>query len=389
MPHATIVVCYFTLVSILMETVQPIAPTDSALAQPSSAVHQFTFTGKASEFFRIWIVNTTLTIITLGIYSAWAKVRTNRYFYGNTHLAEHVFAYLAQPMAILIGRLIVLGVIVLGGILGYFYLFGDTFVFLLLFLFVPILVVRSLSFRMRNTAYRNVRFGFVGKVKEAYIVYGLGYLAVVFSAGLAYPWFKKRTARFALNNTQFGQMAFNNSATTGAFYKVYCKALGIFVAIVLGVALVSMFIHMMFINMGTHEYFLLIMQEGSVSIIAPFIGPLLVYTVVIAVITGYLSVAQFTLLMNTTTIDKEINHQLISEVCAGKYVYIFVTNTLATLLSLGLAYPWAKVRLARYVISNCKLIAKSDMNNIVAVQQKQTSAIGEELGSYMDIDLSV
>ena len=42
--------------------------------------HGFEFTGEGYEFFRIWIVNICLTIITLGIYSALAKVRTNRYF---------------------------------------------------------------------------------------------------------------------------------------------------------------------------------------------------------------------------------------------------------------------------------------------------------------------
>ena len=47
----------------------------------------FTFTGTAREYFGIWIVNVLLTIITLGVYSAWAKVRRQRYFYGNTWLA--------------------------------------------------------------------------------------------------------------------------------------------------------------------------------------------------------------------------------------------------------------------------------------------------------------
>jgi glutaredoxin len=40
----------------------------------------FTFTGNSKEYFGIWIVNTLLRIITLGIYSPWAKVRKRRYF---------------------------------------------------------------------------------------------------------------------------------------------------------------------------------------------------------------------------------------------------------------------------------------------------------------------
>ncbi|MEG1325563.1 MAG: DUF898 family protein, partial [Janthinobacterium sp.] len=46
-----------------------------------------TFSATGSEYFRIWIVNLLLSIVTLGIYSAWAKVRRNRYFYSSTHLA--------------------------------------------------------------------------------------------------------------------------------------------------------------------------------------------------------------------------------------------------------------------------------------------------------------
>ena len=57
------------------------------------------FTGSGEEFFGIWIINLVLSICTLGIYSAWAKVRTKRYFYGNTILAGSSFEYVANPMA--------------------------------------------------------------------------------------------------------------------------------------------------------------------------------------------------------------------------------------------------------------------------------------------------
>ena len=67
----------------------------------------FEFRGNGGEYFRIWIVNLLLTIVTLGIYSAWAKVRRLRYFYGNTFVDGHSFEYHGQPLAILKGRLIV------------------------------------------------------------------------------------------------------------------------------------------------------------------------------------------------------------------------------------------------------------------------------------------
>lgn len=39
------------------------------------ATKPLTFTGTGAEYFGIWIVNLLLTIVTLGIYSSWAKVR--------------------------------------------------------------------------------------------------------------------------------------------------------------------------------------------------------------------------------------------------------------------------------------------------------------------------
>lgn len=48
------------------------------------------FRGTAKEYFKIWIVNVLLSIVTFGIYSAWAAVRTRRYFYGNTVLSEQL-----------------------------------------------------------------------------------------------------------------------------------------------------------------------------------------------------------------------------------------------------------------------------------------------------------
>lgn len=68
-----------------------LAPTEAAGWVPASIRHPFEFRGDAREYFRIWIVNLALGIVTLGIYSAWAKVRTKRYFYANTLVADVPF----------------------------------------------------------------------------------------------------------------------------------------------------------------------------------------------------------------------------------------------------------------------------------------------------------
>src|SRR5215475_16145459 len=75
-------------------------------APVSYAPEPLRFTGTGSEYFGIWIVNLLLTILTLGIYSAWAKVRRLQYFYRHTELAGTGFDFHGSPTRILLGRII-------------------------------------------------------------------------------------------------------------------------------------------------------------------------------------------------------------------------------------------------------------------------------------------
>ncbi|MGE5663254.1 MAG: DUF898 family protein, partial [Deltaproteobacteria bacterium] len=95
------------------EVVKDGAPPASAGAPapfadtPTAAIdYRLEFRGTAREYFGIWIVNMLLKIVTLGFYTAWAKVRQRRYFAGSTLLAGEPFEYLAEPGALFRGWLI-------------------------------------------------------------------------------------------------------------------------------------------------------------------------------------------------------------------------------------------------------------------------------------------
>ncbi len=137
------------------------------------------FTGTGTEYFKIWIVNILLTILTLGIYNAWAKVRTKTYFYRNTHLAGSSFKYLATPWMILKGQIIAAVFFITVAVLTQVSpLFGIVFLLVLVIL-IPWVIVRSLMFNAYNSAYRNIRFGF----KPAYGRILYCHLWMVFSNG--------------------------------------------------------------------------------------------------------------------------------------------------------------------------------------------------------------
>ncbi|MEM9624119.1 MAG: DUF898 family protein, partial [Pseudomonadota bacterium] len=61
-----------------MDAQYPNGAQPDTVQSEQSRSSTLSFTGDGTEYFRIWIVNLTLTLLTLGIYSAWAKVRTNR-----------------------------------------------------------------------------------------------------------------------------------------------------------------------------------------------------------------------------------------------------------------------------------------------------------------------
>ncbi|MGI9330977.1 MAG: DUF898 family protein, partial [Gammaproteobacteria bacterium] len=130
----------------------------------------FSFSGSASDYFRIWIVNLCLTIVTLGIYSPWAKVRRNKYLYGHSHLAGASFDYHARPAAILKGRLIAIAMLAVYLVTSAVAPLFSLVIGLLIALAVPWLLVRSRMFAMHNTSYRNVRFRFPPIYKQAYKV---------------------------------------------------------------------------------------------------------------------------------------------------------------------------------------------------------------------------
>ncbi len=68
-------------------------------------------------------------------------------------------------------------------------------------------------------------------------------------------------------------------------------------------------------------------------------------------------------------------------------MFINLTNFVAIALSLGLAIPWATIRLQRYQFEHLSLSVHGDLDSIVAGQSDEVSAMGEELGEVFDIDI--
>ncbi len=201
-------------------------PSNSSISQTTNQngnqkITTIIFKGKAREYFGIWIVNLLLSLVTLGVYSAWAKVRRKKYFHNNTLIDNVGFDYHANPIAILKGRIIAL-------ILFALYVYGKGsssilagILVLLFFVFFPWLIVRGSIFNSRNTSHRGLRFDFVGTVNKAARVFiGLPMLTI-FTLGLIWPYIAHEKSQFLMSNHRFGLSQFDMRRVVKGFYKIY------------------------------------------------------------------------------------------------------------------------------------------------------------------------
>ncbi len=359
---------------------QKMAVSSRANAPQSGHIHPFEFTGSAGEYFRIWMVNLFLTIVTGGIYAAWAKVRTRRYLYTHTRLDGQAFEYTAKPTAILKGNLIVGAGVVLYFLIDLYWPTYNLITILALYLVMPLLIYKSLRFNTRYSSFRNIRFQFMGSLKESYKTYlGLP-LLIPLTLGIIIPYWAYRRKKYFFDNMAFGVSGATFKGAAGHFYKIYGLIL------ILAVGLVFLYM----IGFG-----LLISQlQGTMKSMDGF-GTSIVYAIMIGyflvllVITfmqQYLYVRENNYCWNETNLG-ELRFQ--SSLKVGKLLIIRLTNLLAIVVSLGLLIPWAKIRRTRYILENLKMITSSSLDEFTAAIEPDESALGEVAADFFDFEVGL
>jgi uncharacterized membrane protein YjgN (DUF898 family) len=368
---------------IRMEDNEPVVPTQAvsdgpaegnAIVLPPVATpareYRFEFSGDAKEYFRIWIVNLALSILTLGVFSAWAKVRTQRYFYSNTRLADVPFEYLAQPLPILKGRAIAFTLFGSYVLAGQFSVQLQLVLLALIGLLAPWLIVRGLMFHARYSSWRGLTFRFLPRYGQAYRWYFFAYILIPLSLGLAFPYVKFRQKKFVIEQHRFGGREFKFLAGSGDFYPPYI----ISIALVVGwIVVASIVFGMAVVGHG-------IPPAWSQMVLAGFVyfGYFLAWVYVYSRITN--------LTYNEAELD---GYRLRSTLGAFELVKLYLLNTVAILLTLGMAIPWAAIRMAHYRAAHLELVAPGDLDSFTAEWQRDESALGAEMDNLFDLDIGL
>lgn len=371
--------------------------------------HPFSFTGTAGSFFAIWIVNLFLTIITLGVYSAWAKVRKKRYFYGHTWVGDANFEYHGNPIAILKGRLLAVAVFAVYSGVGHFMPRVAAALALVLFTAAPWFIARSMAFNAFNSSYRNIRFRFQATYKDVlkaiwpvalvlvfpllmpefdrtakvpppalfWIIFSLQMLAFV----AVYPFAIGKLKILHVNHSQYGAAPFETDLGVGPFYKIYLLAilLAFGAVVVVGVVVGVVVAGAAVAGAGRNAGFLAPIFAGLLFMMLYFgMGSLML---------AYTKSRIGNLVFNNTRLGDEVSFASVLRL--RRLWLIYFSNMLAILFSLGFAIPWAVVRMMRYRAECLTLHSTSSLDAFVAGVDAQVGATGEALGEFFSIDLSL
>lgn len=378
----------------LVDTLTPDPVPAPPSVPPAPAPLALRFSGSGAEYFRIWIVNLLLTVATLGIYSAWAKTRRLQYFYRNTELAGAGFDFRGDPKAILRGR--ILAVLVLG---AYHYAFGFSLpagvvTLTLLLAGLPFMMRSALRFRLANTWYRGLPFGFGGGIREAYVVYFLpaaifilpGALAAlsadprlvgaVFLLYLCWPLMHGAMKGYQHKHLMYGDQHADFPLTTANLAKPYVKVIlaGIAAVVLLGIGAA--------VVVGTAK------SHGGIStgtMVA--LGALSVLAYLGLLLSGpYVMVRMNNLAWSATAFP---GVRIASDLKVRGYLGLQVVNVILTLLTLGLYRPFAAVRNWRYRLAHLRVCAPDgfDQATLRAARPGQAAA-GDGAADFFGVDLS-
>ena len=338
----------------------------TATASGSGTAVPFVFTGAAGEYFRIWIVNVALTVLTVGVYAAWAKVKKRRYFWGHTQVQGRGFEYTGDPVAILKGNLIVAA-----GAITYYFAHGvqpllGFGALAAIWLVYPWLFQKAMRFNAHHTRHRNIRFVFHGSVRESYAV-NLGLLLLVpLTLGMIWPYMQYRRKRFQLERLSYGTAPFRFSGEPGPFYSAFFGALGLMVLGILVLTVVGM---------------------ALPSAYSRWVG----------VGIGYLAAGvAFVVYYPTRVLNAVLEHTRLDGVASlrgslsvSELLGLELVNLLAIVGSLGLAIPWAAVRRARYRWSHVEATFDGPVERVTAAAAPDPGTFGDVAAEQLDIDIAL
>jgi uncharacterized membrane protein YjgN (DUF898 family) len=376
------------------------------------------FTGSGSEYFRIWIVNLLLTLVTLGLYYPWAKVRKRRYFYGNTRVGGHAFNFHGDPKRMLRGYLLMAALTGLYGVAGHFSPMAAAVAVVAFAVIWPALFRASQQFRMANTSWRGLRFHFTGGLTGAYgavlplllpaLMLGAASAimpppeqaaagaqdmaaavwsgVVILVAALTGPLAMWLLKRYQHNHYALGARRTTLDVGAGRFYGLALKTgLVTMLAMVLAGVVAAVLVG----ALGTSLRAVWTGAGVPTALVVGFMtAGLLIYATMFAIVQPYVTSRMQNLVWSATASLPVL--RLSSALRFGASARLGFKNFMLTVLTLGLYWPFAAVATARLRLEAVTVHLPEGASGLgAAIRSAHHDAAGEAAGDLFGIDVGL
>ncbi|MCV2362260.1 DUF898 domain-containing protein [Paucibacter sp. DJ1R-11] len=379
-------------------------PDAGCYAAPAPTVQTLAirFTGSGSEYFRIWIVNLLLTLLTLGLYLPFAKVRRLRYFYANTSVGGQALSFHGRPWPMFRGFVLLLLLAGAYGLAGRFSPLAGFLAYLLLCALWPALWRSGLQFRLGNTRWRGLRLSFQGDLAGAYKAVASLYIpAMMLMAGTAWQAWKDPMARtgagvivgmvglvgmvllspcFLACIKRYQHVGYGYADQRGQFL----AGTGKFYGLVLKGLMASLLFLALAVGIGAG---LTMLQKPGVTV-TPAIGVgigMFGYLLYFMMVGPWITARLQNLVWSGTRSEQLEFHSTLS---FRRLLWLTMVNWLLTALTLSLYRPFAAIRTARLRLEAVSLTVHGDIEAWqVRPQQEATDATGEAAGDFFGFDM--
>ena len=351
------------------------------------------FTGGVGQLYGIMIINYFLTLFTLGIWGPWAKVRTMRYFYGHTEFLDHGLEFLATGKQLFVGRVIAILVLIAIGLFEFVPFIGPALAVIIIIAGIPYVLNRSIGFKARFLAWRDVRFDWQGSYGKAFLIFTLLPLLSVFTLGLAQPIAARALRKHFADNHAFGGASFSADLSLGSYYLALLKAILFFVIITLLLGGPAGFLGLATLTeLGLLE----VTSFEELTLIFAFLTEaqqLMLVLPILAAIFAFYMASSFYLALSRHVMVNNLRLQggirFRSKLSGFRFAMIMVTNLFINILTLGFAYPYTLIRRYRYLVESIEIRPIANMAGFIDHQQKSGFSVFEEASDIEGLSIDI
>ncbi len=370
-------------------TTQPAVPP----ASPDAGNTLSLSTQYPSGLFGLSIVNFLLKIVTLGIYTFWARTEVRKRIWSAIRLNGEPLAYTGTGKELFLGFLYVFGLFIipvialLTGLTIYIgdpespILLGAQFTLYIASLYlIGVAIYASQRYILSRTTWRGIR----GKLDGSPWAYGWTFfwttLLIPLSLGWAMPWRSVKLQNIMTNNTSFGSVPLKFEAKSGPLYIPF--AVIWFGAVLLYLIGVGVFVAYKDILQQSVALSGIPLEQLQVLLTLIFVVGIIFIILILNILSAWYVARTFNYFASVTQYQ---NATFKGSVTAGGVIWLTLSNFLITVLSLGLLTPIAQARLAHYFVKKLEINGEVDLATIEQTA-KQDISHGDGLAQAFDIN---